>query len=82
MRRTTPIRDWNLLSDDLQLALSSAALLRAVDSVAAQAELLAGEMDLGLLADRGGADALRAAGRGCAGGGARRGGGGRHGLRV
>ena len=30
MRRRTHIRDWDLLSDDLQLALSSAALQQAV----------------------------------------------------
>lgn len=59
MRRTTLLRDWNLLSDDLQLALSSAALRRAADTVADQAELLAGEMEMGILADHGGPDALR-----------------------
>ena len=59
MRRQFPIRDWDLLSDDLQLALSSAALRRAVDTIADQAELLAGEMEMGVLADRGGPDALR-----------------------
>lgn len=59
MRRDAPIGDWNLLSDDLQLALSSLALLRAIDTVARQAELLAGEMEMGILADRGGPDALR-----------------------
>ena len=59
MLRDTLIRDWDLLSDDLQLALSSEALRRAVDTLAGQAELLAGEMEMGALADRGGPDALR-----------------------
>lgn len=53
------LRDWNLLSDELQIALSAAALDRAAETIASQAELLAGEMDAGTLADRGGADALR-----------------------
>ena len=59
MRRHTLIPDWDLLSVDLQLALSSEALRRAVEAVADQAELLAGEMEMGVLADRGGPDALR-----------------------
>ncbi len=59
MRRDALIGDWDLLSDDLQFALSAMAMLRAVDTVARQAELLAGEMEMGILADRGGPDALR-----------------------
>ena len=59
MRRHTLIPDWDLLSVDLQLALSSEALRRAVEAVADQAELLTGEMEMGVLADRGGPDALR-----------------------
>ena len=59
MRRDTLVREWNLLSDDLQLALSSEALRRAVVTVATHAEVLAGEMETGHLADRGGPDALR-----------------------
>jgi hypothetical protein len=51
--------DWNQLPDDLQLALSRAALHRAAVSIAAQAEALAHEMECGGLADRGGPDALR-----------------------
>ena len=50
---------WDLLSDELQIALSVEALRRAVDAVASQAEMLAGEMEAGALADRGGPDALR-----------------------
>ena len=53
------LRDWDCLSDESQLALSSAAMLRAADAVAGQAELLADEMEAGVLADRGGPDALR-----------------------
>jgi hypothetical protein len=51
--------DWDLLSDDVQLALSQEALTRAADTIARHAELLAGEMETGGLADRGGPDALR-----------------------
>jgi hypothetical protein len=54
-----PRTDWHALSDDLQLALSREALRRAAETLAEQAELLAGEMDGGALIDRGGADALR-----------------------
>ena len=51
--------DWDLLPDTVQLALSREALRRAVETVAGQAEVLANEMELGTLSDRGGADALR-----------------------
>ena len=51
--------DWNCLSDELQLVLSQEALRRAGEIIAGQAELLAGEFELGYLTDRGGADALR-----------------------
>ncbi len=51
--------DWNLLSDDLQIVLSRAAMRHASDSIAEQAELLAAEMERGALTDRGGPDALR-----------------------
>ncbi len=53
------ITDWNQLSDEAQIALSRAALHRAVAAIAAQAEVLADEMEYGELADHGGADALR-----------------------
>jgi hypothetical protein len=53
------LADWNLLSEDLQLMLSRAALMRAVDSIAGQAEFLAEEIDAGIIADHGGAEALR-----------------------
>ncbi len=51
--------DRNTLSDDLQLALSREALRRAAETIAGQAEILAGEMENGGLADQGGPDALR-----------------------
>ncbi len=51
--------DWNLLSDDLQLILSRAALRRAVETIAGQAEILASEMEGGGLANLGGPEALR-----------------------
>ena len=51
--------DWNLLSDDLQLTLSRAALSRAAETIAGQAEILAREIEAGALHDRGGPDALR-----------------------
>jgi hypothetical protein len=51
--------DWNHLSEDLQIALSRAALSRAATTIAEQAEVLADEMECGALADRGGPEALR-----------------------
>ena len=53
------IADWNRLPDELQIALSREALHRAAVSLAAQAEVLAEEIECGGLADRGGPDALR-----------------------
>lgn len=50
---------WDCLTDDAQLALARQALHRAAEAIASQAECLAGEMDVGTLADRGGAEALR-----------------------
>jgi hypothetical protein len=52
-------REWNDLPNEQQIALSRAALDRAVATIANQAELLADEMECGSLADRGGPDALR-----------------------
>ena len=54
-----PPHDWHMLSDETQLTLTRAALIRAVHTVAGQAEILALEMESGSLADRGGPDALR-----------------------
>ncbi len=53
------VADWNLLSDDLQLTLSREALVKAAETIAGQAELLAREIEVGALADQGGPDALR-----------------------
>lgn len=53
------LTDWSMLSDEMQLALSREALRHAAETIAGQAELLAGEFDEGGLTDRGGADALR-----------------------
>jgi len=51
--------DWNHLPEDLQLALSREALSRAAATIAEQAEVLADEIEQGVLADHGGPDALR-----------------------
>jgi hypothetical protein len=53
------LSDWNLLSEDLQLALSREALRRASETIAEQAELLAFELESGTLPERGGPNALR-----------------------
>ena len=59
MPSKTRAQNWDSLSDDTQLALAQQALHRAAETIAFQAECLAGEMDGGTLPDRGGADALR-----------------------
>jgi len=51
--------NWNLLSDDVQLALSRQALKRAAELIAGQADTLAEQIDAGIIADRGGPEALR-----------------------
>ena len=56
---TAMLPHWDLLSNDLQMVLAREAMRRASDTVAEQAETLAHEIDIGTLADRGGADALR-----------------------
>lgn len=53
------LSDWNLLSEDLQLALAREALRRASQSLAWQARQLAEEIEHGTIMDRGGPDALR-----------------------
>jgi len=52
-------RIWDSLSEDAQLALACQALHRAAETMVAQAECLAEEIEEGTLADRGGAEALR-----------------------
>ncbi len=53
------LRNWNALSDDMQIALSREALYKAAETIARQAEVLAAEIEAGHLADHGGPDALR-----------------------
>lgn len=53
------LADWSTLPDDQQLALSRAALRRTAEILADQAEVLAVEMEDGLLSDNGGSEALR-----------------------
>lgn len=50
---------WQTMPDDLQLVLAREALQRAAATLAEHAELLACEMEMGTLSDRGGPDALR-----------------------
>lgn len=50
---------WDSLTDDIQLHLAQQALDCAAAAIFTQAECLAGEMEDGALADRGGAEALR-----------------------
>lgn len=50
---------WNEIPEDLQVALSSEALRRAVSIIVTQAEMMALEMECGGLRDRGGPEALR-----------------------
>lgn len=51
--------EWNLLTENAQLALSHAAFAQAAETIAHQAETLAEEMEIGTLNDQGGPDALR-----------------------
>ena len=51
--------DWDSLPENLQLVLASEAMRRAAETIAGQAEVLAGEIESGGLADQGGPDALR-----------------------
>ena len=53
------LRDWNELSDELQATLTREALRRAAETIADQAEMLATEMEWGLITDEGGVEALR-----------------------
>jgi hypothetical protein len=51
--------EWAGLNEATQLRLSREALLRAAETIAGQAEILAGEMERGGVADHGGPEALR-----------------------
>ncbi len=53
------IANWNALPESLQLYLAEQAFRQATETIAGQAEVLAGEFEEGTLADRGGAEALR-----------------------
>jgi len=59
MNSATSLQEWGCLSDTQQLDVTHAALQLAFQTVAEQAEVLAGEMEGGVLLDRGGPDALR-----------------------
>jgi hypothetical protein len=50
--------DWQILSDEAQLALSQHAMRRAALIIADQAQLFAVQFSTGVLQDRGAADAL------------------------
>jgi hypothetical protein len=51
--------DWASVSPDIQVSLSREALIRARQLISAQAGMLADQMDLGLLPQLDGPDALR-----------------------
>jgi hypothetical protein len=51
--------DWHTLSTETQLTLACAALHRAAQAIASQAESLAEEIETGAMSDPGGAGALR-----------------------
>jgi Mor family transcriptional regulator len=51
--------DWTALTDEQQIALAREALRHAAATLADHAEVLAGEMEVGTLHDKGGPDALR-----------------------
>ena len=53
------IAEWNAMPESLQLYLAQQAFRQASEAIAGQAEVLAQEFELGTLADRGGAEALR-----------------------
>ena len=59
MRPGRQTMDWNRLSDDTQLRLAREAMQRAAETIAHHAEQLAGEIEAGEIADRGGPEALR-----------------------
>jgi hypothetical protein len=53
------LTDWNILSEELQLAIAAEAMRQAAAIIADQADTLAEEMDDGAVPDAGGPDALR-----------------------
>jgi hypothetical protein len=59
MRSNAPTTEWQLLSDETQLALAQQAMRQAATITADQAELFAVQFMTKTLADRGAADALK-----------------------
>lgn len=59
IEKIRPHRPRHGQKDQAQALLAGEALRHASETMAAQAELLAREMEFGTLADRGGPDALR-----------------------
>ncbi len=53
------ISAWDRLSEDCQLLLAQDAMQHACEVLAGRAEALAEEFERGIVADRGGAEALR-----------------------
>jgi hypothetical protein len=53
------VPEWDALSEPLQLMLAREAMRRAAETIAGQAEILAGFIENGVLGDRGGPEALR-----------------------
>jgi hypothetical protein len=59
LTETLVMSDWNMLPDDTQLVIARAAMRRAAEAMAGHAEMLAGEIETGEIADHGGPSALR-----------------------
>ena len=59
MRSNAPTTEWQLLSDETQLALAQQAMRQAATIIADQAELFAVQFTTKTLVDRGAADALK-----------------------
>jgi hypothetical protein len=59
MRSNAPTTEWQLLSDETQLALAQQAMRQAATIIADPAELFAVQFTTKTLVDRGAADALK-----------------------
>lgn len=53
------VREWNFLSDEMQLTLAREAFRQALATITEHAEALAGALEAGTIVDRGGPEALR-----------------------
>ncbi len=53
------LHEWNVLSDEMQLTLAREAFRQALATITDHAEALAGALETGIIADRGGPEALR-----------------------